>query len=213
MPTPICQPPSDLSLWFEWTWQTIITTLPEPLTSGKSIIANKHSYLEIDISPKREPDTKDLLIGEASIILEAIPPKSSPEPKCSMAAEVDNLLTQAMADTSNCKSKQSSPEKTATVAATMSPPCRPEVTTPPANTSSQASVEEAEGSLEGVPTNISLIAAAYSSRSISPPVDLSELQANANKAIDNMFHLKETLNIKRQRAAWELGVLVCQIGA
>ena len=127
--------------------------------------------------------------------------------------EVDNLLTQAMADTSSCKSEQSSPEKTATVAATMSPPYRSEVTTPPADTSSQASIEDVEGSPEDVPTNISLITVAYSSRSIIPPVDLSELLANANKAIDNMFHLKGTLNAKRQRAAWELGVLVCQIEA
>ena len=191
----------------------IITTLPEPLSSSKCIIANEHSYLEIDISFKRESDTKALLIGEASIILKTAPPKSSPEPKCSMATEVDNLLTQAMADKSSCKSKQSSPEKTATVAATMSPPCRSEVSTPPANTSSQASIKEAEGSLEDVPTNISPIAAAYSSRSISPPVDPLELQANANRAIGNMLHLKGTLNGKRQRAAWELGVLVHQIEA
>ena len=191
----------------------IITTLPEPLSSGKSIITNKHSYLEIDISFKRELDTKALLIGKASIILKTIPPKSSPEPKYSMAREVDNLLTPAMADTSSCKSKQSSPEKTATVAATMSPPHRLEVTTPQADMSSQDSIKEAEGSLEDIPTNISLIAAAYSSRSISPPVEPSELQANANRAIDNMLHLKGTLNIKRQRAIWELVVLVCQIEA
>ena len=153
----------------------IITTLPEPLSSGKSIIANKHSYLEIDISFKRESDTKALLIGKASVILKTIPPKSSQEPKCSLATEVDNLLTQAMADTSSCESEQSSLEKTATVAATTSPPCRSKVNTPPANTSSQASIEEAEGSPEDVPTNISLIAAAYSSGSISPPVDPLEL--------------------------------------
>ena len=70
----------------------IITTLPEPLSSSKSVIANEHSYLEIDISSKREWDTKALLIGEASIILKTAPPKSSPEPKCSMSTEVDNLL-------------------------------------------------------------------------------------------------------------------------
>ena len=191
----------------------VITTLPEPLSSGKSIITNEHSYLEIDISFKRELDTKALLIGEASIILKTAPPKSSPEPKCSMATEVDNLLTQAMADTSSCESEQSSLEKTVTVAATTSPHHRSEVTTPPANTSSQASIEEVEGSLEDIPTNISLIAAAYSSRSISPPEDPLELQANANRAIDNMLHLKGTLNVKRQRAAWELGALVCQIEA
>ena len=191
----------------------IITTLPEPLSSSKSVIANEHSYLEIDISVKMELDTKALLLGKASVIPKTVPPKSSPEPKCSMATEVDSFLVQAMADTSSCKSKQSSPEKTATVAANTSPPCRSEVTTPSANTSSQASIEEAEGSLEDVPTNISLIAAAYISRSISPPVDPSELQANANRAIDNMLHLKGILNIKRQRAAWELGVLVHQIEA
>ena len=44
-------------------------------------------------------------------------------------------------------------------------------------------------------------------------MDPSELQANANRAIDNMFHLKWTLNIKRQRAAWELGVLMHQVEA
>ena len=76
--------------------------------------------------------------------------------------------------------------------------------------SSQASIEEAEGSLEDIPTNISPIAAIYSSRSASPPVDPSELQANANRAIDNMLHLKRSLDIKRHRATWELGVLLHQ---
>ena len=120
-----------------------------------------------------------------------------------MATQVDNLLTQAMADTSSCKSEQSSPEKTATVAATTSPPCRPEVTTLPANTSSQASVEEVEGSLEDVPTNISPIAAAYSSGSISPPMDLLELQTNTNRAIDNMLPPQgDPKHVKRQRACF-----------
>ena len=89
----------------------IITTLPEPLSSSKSVIANEHSYLEIDISFKRKSDTKALLIGKASIILKTAPPKSSPEPKCSIATEVDYLLTQAMADTSSCKSGQSPPRR------------------------------------------------------------------------------------------------------
>ena len=81
---------------------------------------------------------------------------------------------------------------------------------PPVNTSSQASIEEAEGSLVDIPTNISPIAAIYSSRSASPLVDPSELQANAYRAIDNMLHLKRSLDIKRQRATWELGVILHQ---
>ena len=85
-----------------------------------------------------------------------------------------------------------------------------EVSLQPIDTSSQASVEEAEASLEDIPTNISPIATAYSSGSVSPPVDPSGLQANANRAIDNMLHLKRSVDIKRQTAIWELGVMLCQ---
>ena len=38
----------------------------------------------------------------------------------------------------------------------------------------------------------------------------SELWANANRAIDNMLHLKRSLDVKRQRATWELGVILHQ---
>ena len=92
----------------------------------------------------------------------------------------------------------------------MSPPQKSEVSAPPIDTSSQASIKEAENSLEDIPTNISLTAAVYSSRSVSSPVDPSELQANANRAINNMLHLRRSLDIKRQRATWELGVLLHQ---
>ena len=48
--------------------EPIITTLPEPLSSSMSIIASKHPYLEINIPPNGESDTKVLPIGKASII-------------------------------------------------------------------------------------------------------------------------------------------------
>ena len=127
-----------------------------------------------------------------------------------MTTEVKHLPDQVITEVSSCESEQSSLEKITTVAITMSPPQKPEVTVPPVDTSSQASIEEAEGFLEDIPANISLIAAVYSSRSISPLVDQSELQANANRAIDNMLHLKRSLDIKRQTATWELGVMLHQ---
>ena len=96
------------------------------------------------------------------------------------------------------------------MAVTTSPPQKPEVTVPPVDTSSQISIEEAEGSLSYIPTNISPIAAVYNSGSVSPLVDPSELQANANWAIDNMLHLKRSLDIKRQRATLELGMMLHQ---
>ena len=115
-----------------------------------------------------------------------------------------------MVEVSSHESEQSSLEKVTEAVATMSPPQKLEVTVPPVDTSSQASMEEAEGSLEGIPANISPIAAVHSSRSASPLVDPLELQANANRAIDNMLHLKRSLDIKRQRATWKLGVMLHQ---
>ena len=190
--------------------EPIITNLPEPLSSGTSIIASKHPYLEIDIPPNRESDTKVLPIGEASIIQTTNLHKSPPYPEGSITAEVNHLLNQAITEVSSYKSKQSSLEKITKAAATMSLPQKTDVMVPPVGTLSQGSIEGMEGSLGDIHTNISPIAAVYSSRSASPPVHLSELWANANRAIDNMLHLKRSLDIKRQRATWELGVILHQ---
>ena len=100
-------------------------------------------------------------------------------------------------EASSCESKHSSLGKITTVAVIMSPAQKSEVSLQPIDTSSQASIKEVEASLEDIPTNISPIATAYSSRSVSPPVDPSELQANANRAIDNMLHLKRSIDVKR----------------
>ena len=48
--------------------EPIITTLPELLSSDISIIASEHLYLEINIRPMEESDTKALPIGKASTI-------------------------------------------------------------------------------------------------------------------------------------------------
>ena len=71
-------------------------------------------------------------------------------------------------------------------------------------------MEEAETSNEGLPANISPIATAYSSGSASPSVDPMELRTDANRAADNIFHLKRFTDLKRQRVIWELGVLLHQ---
>ena len=72
--------------------EPIITTLPELLSSGISIIASKHLYLGIDIPPMEESDTKTLPIGKASIILTTIPHKSPLKLEGGMTAEVNDLL-------------------------------------------------------------------------------------------------------------------------
>ena len=127
-----------------------------------------------------------------------------------MATEVNDILEQTMTEAPSCESEHSSLGKITTVAVTSSPPWKLEVSLQPIDTSSEASIKDAEASLEDVPANISPIAAEYSSRSVSPLVDPSELWANANRAINNLLHLKRSIDIKEQRAIWELGVMLCQ---
>ena len=148
--------------------EPFITTLPELLSSSISIIASKHLYLGINIPPMEESDTKAPPIGEASITLTTSPHKSPLKLEGSMTTEVNDLLDQAIMEVSSCESKHSSLGKITTAAVTTSPPQKSEVSLPPIDTSSQTSIKEAEASLEDIPTNISPIAAAYSSRSVSP---------------------------------------------
>ena len=70
----------------------------------------------------KEPDTKELPIGEATTILITSPHKSRPKLEGSMTTEVIDLLDQAMMEASSCESKNSSPGKITTVAVIRSSP-------------------------------------------------------------------------------------------
>ena len=69
---------------------------------------------------------------------------------------------------SSHKSEHSTAEKAAAADAVISLSHKAEVSAPPIDTSSQASVEEGEASLESNPVNVSPTAATYSSHSGGP---------------------------------------------
>ena len=92
--------------------------------------------------------------------------------------------------------------------ADMSLPHKAEVPALPLDTSSQASVEEGEASLESNPINVSPTMAAYSSCSESPAADLMELQEDANLAANHMLSVQRSTDLRRQWVVWELGVLL-----
>ena len=140
----------------------------------------------------------------------ATTPKTPWKPRISLTAEVDDLLKWGMADNSSCESKHSAAEKAAAAKAVMSLSHKAEVPAPPIDTSSQASVEEGEASLESNPVNISPTAAVYSSHSGSPMVDLTELQMDANLAANHMLSVKRSADLKRQQITWKLGLQLCQ---
>ena len=125
-------------------------------------------------------------------------------------AEVDDLLKWGMVDYFSHESEHSTTEKAAATETVMSLSHKVEVPAPPINTSSQASVEEGEASLESNPVNVSPTMAMYSSCSGSPMVDLTELQMDTNLAANHMLSVKRSMDLKRQQITWELGLQLHQ---
>ena len=191
--------------------QLVTITLPDLLHSGPSVITTEHPHMRIDIPvlPPEETECTTPPLGRAHTIPAATPPKTPWKPRISLVTEVDDLLTQALADNSSCELEHSATGNVATAEAVMSPFHKPEAPPPPVDTSSQASMEEGEASLKSNPINVSPIAAAYSSHSASPLVDPMELQTDANLAADHMLSVKWSTDPKRQQVIWELGLLLC----
>ena len=92
----------------------------------------------------------------------------------------------------------------------MTPPQKQEGPLQPVNTSSQVRIEEAEAFLDDIPTSISPIAAISRTGSVSPLVDIAELWANANKALDDLLNTKGSIDARGWRAIWDLGIILCQ---
>ena len=204
---PVTHPFPRTSIWASYLRERWRRALPELLSSGATITTNEHLYMRIDIPPPplEESECTTSPVDEVHTIPAVNSPKTSPKPRVSIAAEVNDLLTQVMADASSCKSKHSPIGKVTTVEAVSSPPWKSEASPQLVDTSSQAIMMEVEASLEGLPANVSPITTAYSSGSASPSVDPTELWTNANRAADNMLHLKRSTDLKRQRVIWELG--------
>ena len=180
--------------------QLVTIDLPELLHNSSSITTDEHPYLRIDIpipSPE-DPEHTTLPLDGAQAIPTDTTPKTPWKPRISLMAEVDDLLKRGIADNYNCKSEHSTMGKEAAAEADMSLSHKVEVPALPTDTSSQASVEEVEASLESNPINVSPTTVAYSSCSESPMVNLMELQGDANLAVDHMVSIKRSMDLQRQ---------------
>ena len=132
------------------------------------------------------------------------------KPRITLTAEVDNLLTWGMTEDYDCEQEHSTMAKELATKADTSPPQKMEVPALPLDTSSQVSVAEKEASMESNPVHDSPTAVAYSSCSDSPTMDLPELQANANLAVNHMLSIKRSLDLERQWAIWDFEALLHQ---
>ena len=137
--------------------QLVTINLPEPLHNGSSITTDEHPLLRIDIPlpPSEDLGCTSLPLGGAHAIPTATTPRTPWKPRISLTAEVDDLLKQGIKDNYNCESEHSAMGKEAATDADVSLSHRVEVPALPIDTSSQASVEEGEASLESNPMNVS----------------------------------------------------------
>ena len=185
--------------------QSVTMDLPGPLHSGSSVTTDEHPYIKIDI-PSPTPEGQDhanLPLGRVHATLAVAMPKTPWKPRITLMAEVDNLLTWGMTEDYNHELECSAMAKEPATKADTSPPQKTEVPARPLDTSSQVSAAEMEASMESNPICDSPTAVAYSSCSDSPTMDLPELQANANLAVNHMLSIKRSSDLERQWAIWD----------
>ena len=180
--------------------QSVTIDLPEPLHSGSSITNDEHPHLQIDIPlpTPEEPEHTTQPLGRAPATPIDNIPKTLWKPRVTPMANVNNLINQGMADDYNHEPEHSAMGEGASAGADVFPPLKAEVSAPPLDTSSQASVEEMETSQESNPINIYSPTVAGSNCSDSPMIDLTELQADANLAANHMLSIKRSSDLERQ---------------
>ena len=115
-----------------------------------------------------------------------------------------------MADDYKCEPEHSTMGEEAIAGTDIPPSPKVEASAPPLDTSSQASVEEMETSLESNPINICSPAAAGNNHSDSPTIDLTELQVDANLVANHMLSIKRSSDLERQQVIWDFEASMCQ---
>ena len=176
--------------------------LPGPLHGGSSVTTHEHQYMRIDIpSPTpEEQDSADPPLDGGHATQTIAMPKRPWKPRVTLMAEVGKLLTRGMTEDYDHEPEHSAMEKELATEADISPPPKMEVSALPLDTSSQASVPGTEASIESNPIHDSPTVVANSSCSDSPAMDLPELQADADLAINNMLSVRRSSELKRQQA-------------
>ena len=182
--------------------QSVTINLPGPLHGGSSVTTDEHPYMKINIpSPTpKEQDGANLPLGGGHTTQTIAMPKTPWKPRVSLMAEVGELLTRGMTEDYDHEPEHTAMEKELATKADISPPLKTEVPALLLDTSSQASVPETEASIESNPIHNSPTAVANSSHSDSPAMDLLELQADADLAINNMLSVRRSSELERQWA-------------
>ena len=192
--------------------QSVTMDLPGPLHGGSSVTTEEHLYMTIDI-PSPTPEEQDSVDPplDGGHTTQTIAMSKMPwKPRVILMAEGGELLTWGMTEDYDHEPEHSATERELATTADISPPPKMEVSALPLDTSSQASVPGTEASIESNPVHDSPTAVANSSHSDSPAMDLLELQADANLAINNMLSVRRSSGLERQWVIWDYEALLHQ---
>ena len=166
--------------------QSVTIKLSGLLHSSSSVTIDDHPYIKIDIpSPMPvEQNHTDPPLGGVHTTPAATMPKTPWKPRIFLRDEVGNLLDWGMTEDYDHEPEHSAMAKEPSTKADTSLPQQLEAPVWMLDTSSQGSVIETEGSMDSNPVCNSPTAVAYSSHSDSPTMELPELQADANMAVN-----------------------------
>ena len=154
--------------------------------------------IDIPSLTPEEQDGVNLPLGKVHATQAVAMPKTPWEPRVTLMAEVNKLLTLGMIEDYDREPEHSALVKEFATKTDTSPLPKTEVPALPLDSSSQVSVPEMEASMESNPVCNSPTAVAYSSCSDSPTMDLPELQADTHLAINHMLSIKRSLDLERQ---------------
>ena len=180
--------------------QSVIIDILGPLHSGSSVTTDKHPYIRIDIP---SPTIEEQDYANLHTTLAVAMPKTPWKPKITLQAEVGNQINRGMTEDFDCEPEHSAMAKGPATEAETSPPQKMEMPAQSLDTPSQVSAAEMEASMESNPICDSPTAVAYSSHNDSPTMDLPELQANVNLAVNHMLSIKRSLDLERQWVIWD----------
>ena len=123
----------------------VITTLPESLSQGMTMLEGKSTFLQVDLSQSatkvQEPKTTSQRQWFEPYSYQqphpGLPPKA--EGQISMIMEVSEIISQAALDTSGIASRSSTPKRPGSLALATLLPLKPEDSVRPVDTSLQVS--------------------------------------------------------------------------
>ena len=198
----------------------VITTLPESLSQGMTLLRGKSTFLQVDLSQSstEEQETKAPSLGDGLIPTPAGSPNWAFSPKAegqiSMTMEVSELLSQAVLDTTGLVSRSSTPKRPGSLALTVALPLKLEDSTKPVDTSSQVIVPkdaEMDDPLWRKYMSLHLPQLKPGGLVGKPSMDMAQLQEEANKALDHLLVTRSFLDARWRKQVSDFGMALHQI--